>query len=74
MKVISILRMENFEMGIWLQLIKAGKHAGKIGSLFSNLWEWTLSYRMPRTRKEFDASQASQLAYAHTSLVKANKS
>ena len=30
MKVISVLRMQNFEMGDWLQLKKAGKHVGKL--------------------------------------------
>ena len=31
MKVISVLKMQNFEMGEWLQLKKSGKNVGKIG-------------------------------------------
>ena len=30
MKVISVLRMQNLEMGEWLQLKKPGKHVGKL--------------------------------------------
>ena len=30
MKVISVLRMQHFEMGEWLQLKKAGKNVGKL--------------------------------------------
>ena len=74
MKVISTLWMGNFKMGEWLQLKKAGKHVGKIGSLLSNLWEWTLGYKMPCTSKYFDSSQALQLAYAQAALSEANKS
>ena len=43
MKVISVLRMQNFEMGEWLQLKKAGKNVGKIGVPLSDLWEWSLA-------------------------------
>ena len=39
MKVISVLRMQNFEMGKWLQLKKAGKNVGEIGVPLSDLWE-----------------------------------
>ena len=31
MKVISVLQMQHFEMGEWLQLKKSGKNVGKIG-------------------------------------------
>ena len=37
MKVISVLQMQHFEMGGWLQLKKAGKHVGKIGVPLSDL-------------------------------------
>ena len=30
MEVISVLRIQHFEMGEWLQLKKAGKHVGKL--------------------------------------------
>ena len=38
MKVVSVLRMQHFEMGEWIQLKKAGKHVGKIGVPLSDLW------------------------------------
>ena len=72
-KVISVLRMHNFEMGEWLQLKKAGKHVGKIGVPLSDLWEWSLGYRMPRTSSKLGASQASHLAYARAAMVEENK-
>ena len=56
MKVISLMWMQHFEMGDWVQLKKAGKHVGKIGASLSDLWEWSLGYRMPRTSSEFGAS------------------
>ena len=61
-------------MGEWLQLKKAGKISGKIGSLSSNLWEYNLGYRMPCSSKGLDASQSFQLEYAQADLVEANKS
>ena len=72
-KVISVLQMQYFEMGEWIQLKKAGKHVGKICVLLSDLWEWSLGYRMPRTSSKFGASQASQIAYAWAAMVKDNK-
>ena len=60
-------------MGEWLQLKKSGKHVGKIGVPLSDLWEWSLGYRMPRIISKFDASQASHLAYARAAMVEANK-
>ena len=73
MKVISVMLMQNFEMGEWLQLKKAGKHVGKICGLLSDLWEWSLGYRISHTSSKFGASQASKLAYARATMVKANK-
>ena len=74
MKVIPVLRMQHFEMGEWLQLKKSGKHVGKIGVPLSDLWEWSLGYRMPHTSSEFGASQSSQLAYALAAMVEEKKS
>ena len=73
MKVISVLRMQHFEMGEWIQLKKAGKHVGKIGVPLSYLWEWRLGYRMIRTSHELGDSQASQLAYARADIVDEKK-
>ena len=69
MKVISVLRMQHFEMGEWLQLKNAGKHVGKISVPLSDLWEWSLGYIMSRTISKFGASQASQLAYALAAMA-----
>ena len=38
-KFISVLRMQHFEMGEWIQIKKSGKHVGKIGVTLSDLWE-----------------------------------
>ena len=73
MKVISVLRMQHFEMGEWLQLKKAGENDGKIGVPLSDLWECSLGYRMPHTSSKLGASQASQLAYAWVAMVEENK-
>ena len=73
MKVISVLRMQHFEMGKCLQLKKTGKYVGRIGVPLSDLWEWSLGYIMPCTSREFGASQASQLAYAQADMVKENE-
>ena len=70
MTVISVLLMHHFEMGEWLQLKKAGKHVRKIGAPLSDLWEWSLGYMMPRTSSKFGASQALQLVYAWSAMVK----
>ena len=55
------------------QLKKAGKHVGKIDVPLSDLWEWSLGYRMPRTSSELGASQASQIVYARADMVEENK-
>ena len=73
MKVISVLRVQHFEMGRWIQLKKAGKHVGKIGVTLSGLWEWSLGYRMPGTSSNFCASQDLQLAYAQAAIVEGVK-
>ena len=64
--------MQYFGMGEWLQLKKSGKYVGKIGVPLSDLWEWSLGYKMPRTISEFSASQALQLAYAWAAMVEEN--
>ena len=72
-KVISVLRMQHFEMGEWLQLKKAGKHVGEFGVPLSDLWEWSLGYSMPRTISELDASQVLQLVYDRAAMVEGGK-
>ena len=48
---------------------KGRENVGKIGVPLSDLWDWSLGYRMPLTRSEFGASQASHLAYNQAVLV-----
>ena len=72
MKVISVLQMQHFEMAEWIQLKNSGKHVGKIGVLLSDLWEWSLGYRMPHTSGKFGASQALQITYAWADMVEEN--
>ena len=52
---------------------KVRKKCWKIGVPLSDLWEWSLVYRMPRTSSKFGASQASQLAYARAAMVEGEK-
>ena len=65
--------MQHFEMGEWLQLKKAGKNVGKIGVPLSDLWEWSLGYRIPHTITKLGDSQDLQLAYAQAAMVEENK-
>ena len=71
--VISVLRIKKFEMGEWIHIKKAVKHVGKIGVPLSDLWKWSLGYRIPRTISDLGSSQAPQLAYAWAAMVKENK-
>ena len=73
MKVISVLRMQHFEMGEWLQLKNAGKHVGNSGVPFSDLCECGLGYRMPCTSSEFGASKDLQFVCARAAVVEENK-
>ena len=73
MEVISVLRMQHFEMGEWLQLKNAGKNVGKIGVPLLDLWEWSLGYRMPHASSELGASQALQISYVRAAMVDENR-
>ena len=55
-RVLSVLRMQATTMEEWTRLPKVGELIGEIGSPSSNLWEWTLTYRMSHTKSESDAS------------------
>ena len=68
-----MLRIQNFEMGKWLQLKKSGKYVGKIDVTLSDLWEWSLGCRMPCTSSKFGASHVLQLAYTQAAMVEENK-
>ena len=52
---------------------KGRKTYWKIGVPLSDLWEWSLGYRMPHTSSELCASQALQLAYDWAAMVEENK-
>ena len=51
MKVISVMQMKNFEVGEWLQLKNSGKNVGNICVTSSDLWGWSLGYKMSRTSR-----------------------
>jgi len=74
MKVISVLRMQHSEMAEWQELRGSGKWVGEIGDPTSDLWEWTLGFRLRPTSKESAASPALQLASARAAMVEANQS
>ena len=74
MRVTSMLQMKNFTLEEWWQLPRVGKHVGAAGQPMSHLWEWTLSYRTPRSLTESASLQASQDESVQATTVKENKS
>ena len=48
-RVLSVLRMKHTTLDEWRRLPVTGKFSGEIGAASSQLWEWTLSFRRPRT-------------------------
>ena len=74
MRVISVLRHEPSTMDEWRRLPPIGKNIGTIGAPTSHLWEWTLSYRMNRTKKEFVRSEDSQREFERGGSVTESKS
>lgn len=73
-RVISILRMKAFTMEEWRRLPKIGAHTGTIGPAMSDLWEWTLTYRIPASALESGSSQDSRRESEVATLVAENKS
>ena len=73
-RVISVLRMTPFTLDDWRRLPAVGKSIGTIGNSTRRLWEWTLTYRTPRSKSESDSSQVSQLESAQDTMVKETKS
>jgi hypothetical protein len=53
-KVLSVLRMQAFEMDEWRRLPRSGKFVGDIGAPIAGLWEWTLIYRTLPMRTSVD--------------------
>jgi hypothetical protein len=60
-RLISVLRMKVFTLDEWRRLPKPGTNIGPAGKPMSHLWEWTLTYRTPRTQSEHECSQDLQL-------------
>ena len=57
MRVISVLRMKVSTMEEWRRLPRAGRHVLPSGPAMSGLWEWTLSFRAPRSTRRSDPSR-----------------
>ena len=74
MRVTSVLQMKDFTLDERRRLLKVGKHVGVAGHHMSHLWEWTLSYRTPRSLSESASSQASQGESVQATTVKENRS
>ena len=47
--VLSVLRMQPTTLDAWRRLPRTGRFIGDVGVASSGLWEWTLSFRKPRT-------------------------
>ena len=60
MKLISVLRMQHFEMGEWLRLPKRGRNTTPTGQSMSDLFEWSLIYRTLSTPTSSELCRDSQ--------------
>ena len=74
MRVTSVLQMKDFTLEEWRRLPKVGKHVGGVGQPMLRLWEWTLSYRTPRSQSESASLKALPDASEQVTTVEANKS
>ena len=72
-RVTSVLLTMDFTLDEWRRLPKAGKIVGSAGPPSARLWEWTLSYRRPRSPPESASSKDSQAASAQDTTVAENK-
>jgi hypothetical protein len=73
MQVTSVLQMRDFTLDEWPQLPKVRKHVGPVSQPMLYLWEWTLSYRTPRSLSESTSSQVLQDASEQATTVKENR-
>ena len=73
MKVLSVLRMKATTMEGWRRLPKVGRLIGKIGVATSDLWEWTLHYRTPTSKKANNSSLASEASTGLGTTVEENR-
>ena len=73
-RVISILRTKDFTMAEWNRLPKIGRNIGLVGKPMSDLWNWTLTYRIPPSLRQHEPSPDSQLELDRDTMVEAAKS
>ena len=59
-RILSVLRMQLISLDEWRRLPSRGRHTGVVGSPMPHLWEWTLTYRMPRSSNASELSRDSQ--------------
>ena len=62
-RILSVLRTKLISLEEWRRLPSRGKHTGVVGSPTSDLWEWTLTYRMPRSNNASEASPGLQQSF-----------
>jgi hypothetical protein len=73
-RVTSVLLMTDFTLEEWRRLPKAGKIVGSAGQPSARLWEWTLSYRTPRSRRESASLKDLPAESVRDTTVEENKS
>ncbi len=73
-RVTSVLLMKDFTLEEWRRLPRAGKIVGGAGQPSARLWEWTLSYRTPRSRRESASSKVLPAESVRDTTVEANRS
>ena len=59
-RVVSLLRMKPTTMEEWWKLPSAGKFIGTTGVVMLDLWEWTLTFRKPRSQRKCGSCPATQ--------------
>jgi hypothetical protein len=74
MRVTSVLLMKDFTLEEWRRLPKVGNHVGRAGQPSAHLWEWTLSYRTPRSQTESACSRVLPDESVRDTTVAANRS
>ena len=72
-RVISVLRMTPFTLDDWRRLPAAGKNIGIIGKSTRQLWEWTLTFRVPTSKSGSDSYPVSQQESERDTMVRENK-
>ena len=73
-RVISVLQMKVFTLDEWRRLPRLGKSIGTSGPAMSDIWDWTLRYRVSPTTGRSEASQALHLESARVGMETEAKS